>query len=173
MLCYILRAIRAGRCRERRYADHIIYSDKLQSAPFRSQIFKIFFASGSNGALTPLTKILRTFLRTLNRVQRWCELRRWLKIACLLAAPTADCASGRWKAWDWLRPNSPSPTRRQLLQLMMPKMLLGNKATPPNSRRQQTSSHAIWRVHFQRGFTDTLILVKSCGKFRMWSAFLK
>jgi len=34
----------------------------LQSAPFRSQIFKIFFASGGKGALTPLTKILRTFL---------------------------------------------------------------------------------------------------------------
>jgi len=32
-LCYILRAIRAGRCRERRYADHII-SDILQNAPF-------------------------------------------------------------------------------------------------------------------------------------------
>jgi len=34
----------------------------LQNAPFRSQIFKIFFASGGKGALTPLTKILRTFL---------------------------------------------------------------------------------------------------------------
>ena len=52
-LCYILRAIMAGRCRERRYADHIIYSDILQNAPFRSQIFKIFFASGGKGALTP------------------------------------------------------------------------------------------------------------------------
>ena len=51
-LCYILRAIRAGRCRERRYADHI-YSDILQNAPFRSQIFEIFFASGGKGALTP------------------------------------------------------------------------------------------------------------------------
>ena len=40
-----------------------IYSDILQNAPFRSQIFKIFFASGGKGALTPLTKILRTFLR--------------------------------------------------------------------------------------------------------------
>ena len=29
---------------------------------FRSQIFKIFFASSDKGALTPLTKILRTFL---------------------------------------------------------------------------------------------------------------
>jgi len=39
----------------------------LQNAPFRSQIFKIFFASGGKGALTPLTKILRTFLlRLLN-----------------------------------------------------------------------------------------------------------
>ena len=38
-LCYTFRAIRAGRCRERRYADHI-YSDILQNAPFRSQILK-------------------------------------------------------------------------------------------------------------------------------------
>jgi len=40
----ILRAIRAGMCRKRR-----IYSDILQNAPFRSQIFKIFFASGGKG----------------------------------------------------------------------------------------------------------------------------
>ena len=60
-----LRAIRTGRFRERRYADHIfiqIGHTVLQNAPFRSQIFKIFFASGGKGALTPLTKILRTFL---------------------------------------------------------------------------------------------------------------
>ena len=63
-MCYILRAIRAGSCRERRYADHIIiYSDILQNAPFLSQFFKFFFASGGKGGLTPLTKILRTFLR--------------------------------------------------------------------------------------------------------------
>ena len=30
-----------------------IYSDTLQNAPFRSQIFKIFFASSGKGALTP------------------------------------------------------------------------------------------------------------------------
>ena len=57
-LCYILRAIGAGRCRERRYADHI-FIQILQNAPFRSQIFKIFFASGGKGALIPLTKMLR------------------------------------------------------------------------------------------------------------------
>jgi len=34
----------------------------LQNAPFRSQIFTIFFASGGKGALTPLIKILQTFL---------------------------------------------------------------------------------------------------------------
>jgi len=63
-LCYILRAIRAGRCRERRYADRIfIQMYILQNAPFRCQIFTIFFASSGKGALTPLTKILRTFLR--------------------------------------------------------------------------------------------------------------
>ena len=30
--------------------------------PFRSQIFKILFASGGKGGIDPLTKILRTFL---------------------------------------------------------------------------------------------------------------
>ena len=30
-----------------------IYSYTLQNAPFRSQFFKIFFASGGNRALTP------------------------------------------------------------------------------------------------------------------------
>jgi len=34
----------------------------LKNAPFRSQIFTIFFASGGKGTLAPLTKILRTFL---------------------------------------------------------------------------------------------------------------
>jgi len=53
-LYYILTAIRAGKCREGRHADHIIiYSDTLRNAPFRSQIYKIFFASGGNGPLTP------------------------------------------------------------------------------------------------------------------------
>jgi len=33
------------------------HSDILHNAPFRSQIFKIFFASGGKGALTPLTKV--------------------------------------------------------------------------------------------------------------------
>jgi len=35
----------------------------------RSQIFKIFFASGGKGALTPLTEIPRTFLN--NDDSRW------------------------------------------------------------------------------------------------------
>jgi len=60
-LCYILIAIRAGRCRERRYVDHIIIQIH-QNAPFRSQIFIVFFASGGKGAVDPLAKILRTFL---------------------------------------------------------------------------------------------------------------
>jgi len=37
------------------------YRGLLQNAPFRSQIFNIFFASGRNGALTPLTKILADY----------------------------------------------------------------------------------------------------------------
>jgi len=55
---YILRAIRAGRFRERRYADHIfiqIYF-RNQNALFRSKIFKFFFASVGKGALTPKPK---------------------------------------------------------------------------------------------------------------------
>ena len=57
----ILRAIRAGRCRERRYADHIfieIYF-RAHNAPFRSQIFKKIFALGSKGGIDPLTQILQ------------------------------------------------------------------------------------------------------------------
>jgi len=46
----ILRTIRAGRCRERRYADDIFIPIYFR---MRSQIFKIFFASGGKGALTP------------------------------------------------------------------------------------------------------------------------
>jgi len=38
------------------------YLFRYTSECTRSQIFTIFFASGSKGALTPLTKILRTFL---------------------------------------------------------------------------------------------------------------
>jgi len=38
---------------------------------FRSQIFKIFFASDGSGALTTLTKILRTFLAYLNALRKF------------------------------------------------------------------------------------------------------
>jgi len=60
-----LRAIGEGRCRERRYADRIFIKTGpiLQNAPYRSQILN-FFASVGKGALTPLTKILRTPLVT-------------------------------------------------------------------------------------------------------------
>jgi len=63
-LCYILKAIKAGRCRERRYAEQHIYSDRpiLQNAPFRSQIFKKKFRLRRQDGIDPLTKILRTFL---------------------------------------------------------------------------------------------------------------
>ena len=55
--CYrpILRAIRAGSCR----ADHLFIQIYFRMYHF---VVKIFFASGGKGALTPLTKILWTFL---------------------------------------------------------------------------------------------------------------
>ena len=52
-LCYILRTIRAGRCRERRYADHIFIQIYFRMHHFVVKSFKIFFASGGKGALTP------------------------------------------------------------------------------------------------------------------------
>jgi len=49
-----------------------IYSDILQNAPFRSQFFKIFSASGGKGALTlnqnPANAIERTCRRNFYRV---------------------------------------------------------------------------------------------------------
>jgi len=57
---YILRAIGAGRCRERRYADHIFIQIYFRMHHhfdrFRSQIFKKNFAPGGKGALTPNQK---------------------------------------------------------------------------------------------------------------------
>jgi len=51
--CYILRAIKAGRCRERRYVDHIFIQIYFRMHHFVVKFFKIFFASGGKGALTP------------------------------------------------------------------------------------------------------------------------
>ena len=44
-------------------------ADILQNAPFRSQIFKHFFALGGKGALAPLTKSLRTVLSAVKAKQ--------------------------------------------------------------------------------------------------------
>ena len=66
--CYknILRAIRACRCRERRYADRHIYSDIY----FRLHHFVVKFSKisspQSQGGIEPLTKILRTFLSAIS-----------------------------------------------------------------------------------------------------------
>ena len=56
-LCYILRAIRAGRCRERRYADHIFIQ-----IYFIMRHFVVIFSLPQAARGHPLTKILRTFL---------------------------------------------------------------------------------------------------------------
>jgi len=62
MLGYILKEIRACRCRERRYADHIFIQIYFRMHHFVVKFPKFFFTTGGKGALTPLTKILRTFL---------------------------------------------------------------------------------------------------------------
>ena len=53
-----------GRCRERAMMTTYVFR-YTSECTIRSQIFRIFFASGGKGALTPLTKILRTYLLTL------------------------------------------------------------------------------------------------------------
>ena len=93
MSCYILRAIRAGRCRERRCVDPHIYPDLLQTAPFRSQIFKIFFASGGKGALTPLTKILRTFVGQLVCRERAFVCNSRVSLSLIYVELCIDCAA--------------------------------------------------------------------------------
>jgi len=45
---------------EKLKSENVQKKESKKNAPFCSQIFKIFFASGGKGALTPLTKILRT-----------------------------------------------------------------------------------------------------------------
>jgi len=60
-LCNILRAVGAGRCRERRYADHIFIQ-----IYFKMHHFVVKFSKKirlrRQGSIDPLIKILRTFL---------------------------------------------------------------------------------------------------------------
>ena len=57
MLCYILRAIRAGRCGERRYADHIFIQIYFRMHHFVVKFSKFYSSQAPEGG-----KILRTFL---------------------------------------------------------------------------------------------------------------
>jgi len=52
-LCYILRAIMAGRCRQWRYADHIFIQIYFRMHHFVVKLFEIFFASGGKGHWPP------------------------------------------------------------------------------------------------------------------------
>jgi len=60
-LCYILRAIRAGGCRERRYADHTFIQIYFRMHHFVVK-FQNFLHVRWQGGIDRLTKILRTFL---------------------------------------------------------------------------------------------------------------
>ena len=53
ILLNILRAVRAGRCRERRYADHIFIQIYYRMHHFVVKFSNFFFASGGKGTLTP------------------------------------------------------------------------------------------------------------------------
>ena len=64
-LCYILRAISAGRCRERRYADHIFTQIYFRLRHFVVELTKFSSPQAARGT-DPLTKIPRTFLAITN-----------------------------------------------------------------------------------------------------------
>ena len=63
-LCYILTAIKAGRCRERRYADHIFIQIYFRMHHFVVKFSK-FLHLRRQGGIDPLIKILRTPLISL------------------------------------------------------------------------------------------------------------
>jgi len=52
----------AGRCGERRYADHIFFQIYFRMHHFVVNFSKFSSPQAARGALTPLTKILRAFL---------------------------------------------------------------------------------------------------------------
>jgi len=80
-LCHILRAIRAGRCRERRYADHIFIQIYLTMHHFVVKFSK-FSSPRQQGSTDPPTKILQTFL---------CELTIWLFVVLQFYSTHLTC----------------------------------------------------------------------------------
>jgi len=62
-ICYILRAIRAGRCRERRYADHTFIQIYFRMHHFVVR-FQKFLRLRRQVGIDPLSRILRAFLIT-------------------------------------------------------------------------------------------------------------
>jgi len=74
-LCYILRAIRAGRCRERRYADHIFIQIYFTMHHFVVKFSKFSSPHEWQGGIDPpLTKILRMFLGRTTAVDERSEI---------------------------------------------------------------------------------------------------
>ena len=65
-LCYILRAIGAVRCRERRYTDHIFIQIYFRMHHFVVKFSKFSSPQAARGHCPPLPKILRTFLTVLS-----------------------------------------------------------------------------------------------------------
>jgi len=61
-LYYILRAIRAGRCRERRYADHIFIQIYFRMHHFVVEFSKFSSPQAGELGIDPLTNILQPFL---------------------------------------------------------------------------------------------------------------
>jgi len=61
-MLFFLRAIRQADVENGAMLTTYLLTYTSECTIFRSRIFTIFFASGGKGALTPLTKILRTFL---------------------------------------------------------------------------------------------------------------
>ena len=142
-LCHILRTIRAGKCKKRRYADHIFIL-----LYFRMHHFVIRFSkfSSPQAALIPLTKILRTFLldsRVSASVSAW-------KASCTSHCICTEIKKTRWLEMQTTTTTLSSPER--LSESVVVKRHAGFRlTTPPSALRSP-----LIRQHFQLPAPDLL-----------------
>jgi len=92
-LRYILRAIREGRCRERRYADHIFIQIYFRMHHFVVKFSKFSSPQAARG-IDPLSKIMRTFLRSLAHLRQHMSKCRPPNITRMLPMAVVRSSSG-------------------------------------------------------------------------------
>ena len=92
----ILRAIKAGRCRERRYADHIFIQIYFRMHHFVVKFSKFSSPQAARGHWPPPTKVLRTHLLELFGV---IDYDYWLFRVMTALCTKQVSAVADWPAW--------------------------------------------------------------------------